>query len=82
MRQFEPYDVVRVTAGLVEFGVPEGSRAVVLEVHEDPYLAYEIEVVDHRGQTIFTGAVDPAQIEEDRIGGADASGGGADSRPN
>ena len=65
-----PFDVVRIPAGIPEHGVPAGARAVVLEVHEDPYLAYEIEVVDDDGRTFFTGAVDPTwvELEEPRSG--------------
>ena len=58
-----PFDVVRVPAGLPEYGVPAGARAVILEVHDDPHLAYEIEVVDDDGRTVFTGAVDPACVD-------------------
>ncbi|TCM48855.1 DUF4926 domain-containing protein [Kribbella sp. VKM Ac-2568] len=59
----EQFDTVRIPAGLPEHGVPEGALAVVLEVHRDPYLAYEIEVVDAGGRTLFAGAVDPAWVE-------------------
>lgn len=43
--------------------MPDGAPAVVPEVHRDPYLAYEIEVVDADGRTLFAGAVDPAWVE-------------------
>lgn len=58
-----PFDVVRITAGLPQHGIAPGTRAVILEIHEDPYLAYEIEVVGDDGHSLFIGAVDPAQVE-------------------
>lgn len=58
-----PFDVVRITAWLPQHGVAPGTRAVILEIHEDPHLAYEIEVVGDDGQSLFIGAVDPAQVE-------------------
>ncbi|MEA3502008.1 MAG: DUF4926 domain-containing protein [Actinomycetota bacterium] len=58
-----PSDVVTLPAGLPEHGVPEGATAVVLEVHYEPFLAYEIEVVDSRGRSLFVGAVDPVQVQ-------------------
>ena len=61
----DPLDVVRIPAGLPEHGVPAGSRAVILEVYVSPQLAYEIEVVDREGRTLFTGAVEPGRIELD-----------------
>lgn len=63
MNEFAPFDVVRLPAGIVEFGVPEDALAVVIEVHYDPYVAYEIEVADDSGVTVFAGAVDPACLE-------------------
>ncbi|MGH2768031.1 MAG: DUF4926 domain-containing protein [Candidatus Methylomirabilales bacterium] len=68
-----PFDVVRIPAGIPAHGVPAGARGVVLEVHEDPYLAYEIEVVDEDGRTVFTGAVDPAWVELEAPGSDQAS---------
>lgn len=62
-RRLGPFDVVRIPAGIAEQGVPPEARAVVVEVHEDPHLAYEIEVVDEDGMTLFIGAVDPAWVE-------------------
>jgi Domain of unknown function (DUF4926) len=73
--RIEPLDVVVLTAGLPQHGVVAGSLAVVLEVHEHPHLAYEVEVVDAEGRTIFLGAVDPAQVEL-RTKGASSGGRG------
>ncbi|MFI5707516.1 DUF4926 domain-containing protein [Kribbella sp. NPDC051620] len=58
-----PLDVVRIPAGLPEEGVPAGSRAVILDVYVSHYFAYEVEVVDREGRTLFTGAVEPERIE-------------------
>lgn len=65
MTDFQPFEVVRLLSGVPEHGVPAGARAVVLEVHKDPYIALEVEVVDGSGKTVFIGAVDPAQVERD-----------------
>lgn len=63
MTHLSPFDVVRLPSGLAAFGIEENAIAVVLEVHHEPYLAYEIEVVDEAGRTRFAGAVDPATVE-------------------
>ncbi|MBM6403576.1 DUF4926 domain-containing protein [Phycicoccus sp. CSK15P-2] len=64
-RPIAPFDVVVLPAGLPQFGVSPGSRAVVIEIHEDPYEAFEIEVVDENGQTLYSGAVETAWVELD-----------------
>lgn len=63
MNDFAPLDVVRLPLGLSEHGVPEDALGVVLDVHYDPYVAYEIEVANEYGETIFVGAVEPARLE-------------------
>lgn len=65
MTAFRPFDVVRLLSGLPEHGVPAGARAVVLDIHDHPHLALEVEVVDDQGATIFVGAVDPAQVRRE-----------------
>ena len=44
--RLRPFDVVRFRKGLNDHGVAAGARGVVLEVHESPSLAYEVEVTD------------------------------------
>ena len=63
MSEIQRFTVVRLLSGVSEHGVPPGARAVVLEWHTKPCLAYEVEVVDDLGCTTFVGAVDPAQVE-------------------
>lgn len=63
--QFQPCDVVVLPRGLPGAGVPAGSRAVVLEVHRAPSLAYEVEVSDDDGRTLFAGSVPAAFIATD-----------------
>lgn len=58
-----PFDIVMLPGGLSEHGIPPMARAVILEVHYEPYLAYEVEVVDTKGSTLFVGVVDPAQVQ-------------------
>lgn len=57
------FDTVRVPAGIPESDVPEGALATVLDVYTDPYLAYEIEVADADGRTLYVGVVDPSWVE-------------------
>ncbi len=54
-RPIAPFDVVVLSAGLPQHGLPPGTRAVVLEIHEEPYEALEIEVVGVNGETLFSG---------------------------
>ncbi|NNM44394.1 DUF4926 domain-containing protein [Knoellia koreensis] len=57
------FDTVRVPAGIPESDVQEGAMATVLDVYTDPHLAYEIEVVDVEGRTLYEGVVDPSWVE-------------------
>lgn len=57
------FDTVRIPAGIPENDVPEGALATVLDVYTDPYLAYEIEVADAEGRTLYLGVVDPSWVE-------------------
>lgn len=57
------FDVVRLPEGLPEHGIPAGATAAVVEVHGSPPLAYEIEVVDASGKTLWWGPVECDQVE-------------------
>lgn len=57
------FDTVRIPAGIPTDDVPEGALAAVLEVYTDPYPAYEIEVVNADGTTLYLGTVDPSSVE-------------------
>ena len=63
--RLNPFDVVRFRKALDNHGVAAGTRGVVLEVHESPSLAYEVEVTDDDGRTVFFGAVDPDYVERE-----------------
>ena len=63
--RLRPFDVVRFRKGLNDHGVAAGARGVVLEVHESPSLAYEVEVTDDDGRTLIFGAVDPDYVERE-----------------
>lgn len=56
------FDVVRIPLGLPADGVRPGARAVILDIYETPSPAYEVEVLDEDGNTVFTGAVDPSCV--------------------
>lgn len=57
------FDIVRVLDGVPSHGLPPGCLATILEVHAKPDLAFEIEVSDESGRTLFTGAVSASQVE-------------------
>ena len=61
--RFAPFDMVRFCKSLDDHGIAEGTRGVVVQVHETPRLAYEVEVTDRDGRTVFLGAVDPEFLE-------------------
>jgi len=61
--RFELLDMVRFRKSLDDHGIAEGTRGVVVEVHETPRLAYEVEVTNRDGRTVFLGAVDPEYLE-------------------
>ena len=61
--RFRPFDVVKFRKDLVKHSIAAGTRATVLEVHEGPSLAYEVEVADKNGQSLFVGAVAPDYLE-------------------
>ena len=43
--------------------VSVGSVGVILEVTSEPELAYELEIVDDDGKSLFSGEVDSSMIE-------------------
>ncbi len=60
------YDCVRLVKPLVGEQVPVGSKGVILMVHCEPRLAYEVEFFDEAGKTIgasLSFTVEPDQIE-------------------
>lgn len=64
-RRFTPFEVVTLPEGLPEHGFPPGIRGTVLDVYEEPELAYEIEIADGHGRTLFLGAVEAVYVEAD-----------------
>ena len=59
----EPYTTARTIKVLAEGEVPVGSVGVILGVTSEPVLAYELEIVDDDGKSLFSGEVDPSMIE-------------------
>ncbi|HEX8935940.1 MAG TPA: DUF4926 domain-containing protein, partial [Pseudonocardiaceae bacterium] len=57
-------DVVVLRRGVPEHGIEPGARAAIIDVHTEPTLAYEVEVVDEEtGKTVWWGPVEPEDIE-------------------
>ncbi|MCE6998526.1 DUF4926 domain-containing protein [Saccharothrix sp. S26] len=54
---FNQFDVAYLSEDLPDEGLKAGTQVTVLEVYDEPALAYEVEVVDHSGVTLFQGAV-------------------------
>jgi len=62
--EFRRGDVVILRHGIPEDGIEPGTRAVVVDVHRHPRLAYEVEVVDQgSGETRWWGSVVPENLE-------------------
>ncbi len=60
----QQYSTVSLTKDIPDSDVAAGSMAVVVEVHSEPSLGYEIEVVANDGSTLFLGAVSPDMVVE------------------
>lgn len=61
MEAIKQYQIVRLVRGVPEEGIEPGTRAVVLEVFDDD--AFEIEVADDQGRTLYEGSVSRNDIE-------------------
>lgn len=48
---FEEYAVVKLKRDLPEHNMRAGTRGVVVMVHEKPYRAYEVELIDDENET-------------------------------
>lgn len=59
---FAQFATVRTIAEIPGSPIPIGTIGVVLEVHSEPALSYELEIVDSDGTSLFSGGVDPSLI--------------------
>ena len=55
--------MVRLKNGIADEHLPPGTPVVVLERKIGSPAAYEVEVVDDRGRTVWWGAVDEDELE-------------------
>src|SRR5262245_31738515 len=62
MQEIQQYDFVRLTRDLPEVGLTEGTQGTVVEVNGDGE-AFEVEVYDETGYTLFLGTLSPDDIE-------------------
>jgi Domain of unknown function (DUF4926) len=60
MGDIQLLQVVRLVKGFPEAGVPAGAEAVVVLLYDG---AFEVEVVDEAGRTVYTGSVGRDDIE-------------------
>jgi Domain of unknown function (DUF4926) len=62
--RYKLFDVVRLPNGVPGRGVAPGATGAIVDIHEQPTLAYEVEIVDaETGRTIWWGSVLPEQLE-------------------
>lgn len=59
---FRLHEVVRLRSDVPEDGLRAGAVGVVVEVFDQPYVAYEVEFVDDKGRTIAQRALRPSEI--------------------
>ena len=57
------YDVVRLRSRTAAIGVPVGARGAVLVVYDDSPPAYEVEFVDHNGDSLGTFTMQEADLD-------------------
>ena len=62
-RVLTPLSLVRLPRGIPEHGIPAGAIATILDVYEKPSLAYEIEVSDGDGHSLFVGVILASEVE-------------------
>lgn len=60
---FKQFDVVRLTSGVPDEGIPAGVRAVVLDVRGAEPALYGIEVADSHGRTLYVGVATDDDLE-------------------
>jgi Domain of unknown function (DUF4926) len=61
VEKIKQYQLVRLVRGVPDEGIEPGTQAVVIEVFDDD--AFEIEVADDEGRTLYEGSVSRSDIE-------------------
>jgi hypothetical protein len=61
VEKIKQYQMVRLVRGVPDEGIGPGTQAVVLEVFDED--AFEIEVADDEGRTLYEGSVSRSDIE-------------------
>jgi hypothetical protein len=61
VEKIKQYQMVRLVRGVPDEGIEPGTQAVVLEVFDED--AFEIEVADGEGRTLYEGSVSRSDIE-------------------
>lgn len=56
-------DVVALLRDIPNEGLRAGMKGTVVDIHQSPNLAYEVEFCDERGRTIALVALLPNQVE-------------------
>jgi hypothetical protein len=57
------FDMVRVLIDIPAQGVQAGWLGSVVQIHQQPNLAYEIEFAEEGGRTVAVTALKPEQLE-------------------
>jgi uncharacterized protein DUF4926 len=63
---FHQFDVVFIRHDIPESGISAGTAATILDVYKSPKLAYEVEIADEYGRTLFTGAIEAEMLSDVR----------------
>jgi Domain of unknown function (DUF4926) len=61
------YESVVLTVDLPEKGLKAGTRGAIIDIHEKPTPAYEVEFFDAEGNTIDWFAVTPEQVRLNKV---------------
>ncbi|UDM53961.1 DUF4926 domain-containing protein [Cupriavidus sp. MP-37] len=62
MNRVKLLDVVVALSDMPDEGIRTGMKGTVIDIHEEPCLAYEIEFCDESGRTIAVVALLPDQV--------------------
>lgn len=60
--KLKEYEVVRLLSPIPEHGLPAGALGTIVMVYPEP-LAYEVEFLDKRGNTIAIATLKPELLE-------------------
>jgi hypothetical protein len=57
------FDVIKLTVNLPEYNLSIGMVGAIIDIYENPFLAYEVEFCDENGHTLAQLALTSDQFE-------------------